>query len=213
MNGSGQSWANDIAVRRKAGLPVPGENPALVWPSISYSSIMQNCDLFHFPDRSLVTQRYGSDEKVITLGLQLFQLAVKQAEACVLVLDLFFDEVGTRVLGPALEYTKAEDIRLLTGRGKIGDERRMQLHRTLRKLRNMNAGSSSATEIYWTAGLSRGRFPYLHDRFAIVDGGLWHFGSTVGGGSRELTAASGPWPVGKTRAIEFFDECWREHGD
>lgn len=51
-------------------------------------------------------------------------------------------------------------------------------------------------------------FPFLHDRFAIVDDDLWHFGSTVGGGHPGLTAASGPWPASDTRAVEFFDECW-----
>ena len=213
MNGSRNPWTDDISVNPRPDLPAPAENPALLWPSISYSTTMQNSDLPHFPDRNLVTQRYGSDKDVLTLGLQSFQSAVKQAEVCVLVLDVHFDEVGTRVLGPALEYTKAEDIRLLTGNGKIDEERRMQLFRTLRKLRTMNPANSSATEIYWTARLSKRRFPYLHDRFAIVDGGLWHFGSTVGGGSRELTAASGPWPVSETRAKKFFDECWREHGD
>ena len=213
MNGSRNPWTDDISVKPRPDLPAPAKNPALLWPSISHSTTMQNCDLPHFPDRNLVTQRYGSDKDVLTLGLQSFQSAVKQAEVCVLVLDLHFDEVGTRVLGPALEYTKAKDIRLLTGNGKIDEERRMQLFRTLRKLRNMNPANSSATEIYWTARLSKRRFPYLHDRFAIVDGGLWHFGSTVGGGSRELTAASGPWPASERRAKKFFDECWREHGD
>ena len=46
------------------------------------------------------------------------------------------------------------------------------------------------------------------DRFAIVDDGLWHFGSTVGGGHPGLTAASGPWSASDTRAVEFFEECW-----
>ena len=142
-----------------------------------------------------------------------FKSAVRQAQVCVLVLDVHFDEVGTNVLGPALEYSSAEDIRLLTGSGKIDQQKRMQLNRTLRKLRNMNPANSRTTEVYWAARLNKRRFPYLHDRFAIVDGGLWHFGSTVGGGSRELTAASGPWPVSETRAKEFFDECWREHND
>ena len=212
MNGQPNSRADATPVSFRSDLPEPAEGPELRWPSISYGTMMKNFDLLHFPDRGLVTQRYGSDEDVLTLGLQSFQLAVKRAEVCVLVLDVHFDEVGTRVLGPALEYTRAEDIRLLTGRGKIREERRMQLYRTLRKRRNVNPANSRATEVYWTAGLVKHRFPYLHDRFAVVDGGLWHFGSTVGGGSRELTAASGPWSAAETRAKKFFNECWIEHG-
>ena len=213
MNGLLTPSIDDIAVDSGADLPAPTDNPVLLWPSISYGQRIQNRDLPHFPGRSLVTQRYRSREDIIILGLMSFASAVRQAQVCVLVLDVHFDEVGTRVLGPALEYSKAEDIRLLTGSGKIDEQKRMELFRTLRKLRNMNTGNSRATEVYWAARLNKRRFPYLHDRFAIVDGGLWHFGSTVGGGSRELNAASGPWPVSETRAREFFEECWREHND
>ena len=213
MSGLLDPRTDNIPITPKADLPAPVGNPGLLWPSIAYGTSMQNCDLPYFPYRNLVIQRYRSEGDILTLGLQSFQSAITQAQVCVLVLDVHFDEVGSRVLGAALEYTRAEDIRLLTGSGKIDEQKRVALNRTLRKLRNMNSVNSPATEVYWTAGLIRRRFPYLHDRFAIVDGGLWHFGSTVGGGSRELSAASGPWPVSETRAKKFFDECWREHGD
>ena len=35
-------------------------------------------------------------------------------------------------------------------------------------------------EVLWKAALDKHIFPFLHDRFAIVDRDLWHFGSTVG---------------------------------
>lgn len=34
----------------------------------------------------------------------------------------------------------------------------------------------------------------LHDRFAILDGNLWHFGVSIGGFYGGLHAISGPWP-------------------
>ena len=63
-------------------------------------------------------------------------------------------------------------------------------------------------DVRWSTKLDKHSFPFLHDRFAIVDGALWHFGSNVGGGHPGLTAASGPWSASDTRAVEFFEECW-----
>ena len=73
----------------------------------------------------------------------------------------------------------------------------------------MDRRGSESAEVYWSTKLDRHCFPFLHDRFAIVDNALWHFGSTVGGGHPGLTAASGPWPEYDSRGYRFFDDCWR----
>ena len=79
---------------------------------------------------------------------------------------------------------------------------------TLTEYRNTNQSSSSAVEVRWMNSLDKHRYPHLHDRFAVVDGALWHFGSTVGGGHPGLTAATGPWPADQTCAKQFFEQCW-----
>ncbi|MCY4486025.1 MAG: hypothetical protein OXF11_02785 [Deltaproteobacteria bacterium] len=83
-----------------------------------------------------------------------------------------------------------------------------ELKDTLTQFRNMNRSGSDLAEVRWSSTLDRHRFPFLHDRFAIVDGALWHFGATVGGGHPGVTAASGPWSEAETRARHFFEECW-----
>ncbi|WP_405124401.1 hypothetical protein [Pseudomonas alloputida] len=52
-------------------------------------------------------------------------------------------------------------------------------------------------------------FDYVHDRFAIIDDELWHFGATVGGFHRDVNAASRGWSARSLGAIEFFDLAWQ----
>lgn len=54
------------------------------------------------------------------------------------------------------------------------------------------------------------KFNYIHDRFAIIDNELWHFGGTVGGFNSKLSAASRGWDAKKLNAIKFFNEVWQE---
>lgn len=49
----------------------------------------------------------------------------------------------------------------------------------------------------------------IHDRFAIVDDELWHFGSTVGGVHPSLSAVTGPWSAQDTLAEDFFIHIWK----
>lgn len=48
----------------------------------------------------------------------------------------------------------------------------------------------------------------IHDRFAIIDDVLWHFGSDVGATNPALNATSYGWDANYLKAIEFFDEFW-----
>ena len=78
-----------------------------------------------------------SDKDVLTSGLQSVAIDGLQASSeviALLVLDLYLlMKIGSMIIRViALEYTKAVDIRLLTGNGKIDRRRwRMQLFRTL----------------------------------------------------------------------------------
>lgn len=196
---------DEIPVRQ---FPQPSKEPQLLWPSIRYGQGVESHDAPYFPSRENVWGRYTAvDVKV--LKLVAFEAAMMEAELRILVLDPYFEEVDADVLGSALSLTMASDIRLLTGQSTIAKERREQLQRWLTQYRDSNRVDARQVEVRWSATLDRHRFPFLHDRFAIVDGGLWHFGSTVGGGHRGLTAASGPWSAAGARATEFFDECWR----
>ena len=196
-----------IPVRRRPE-PPDDRQPQLLWPSITYRKGIENRDAPRFPAMEEIRGRHNVHHRGIVLKLVAFEVAVESAVARVLVLDLHFDEVGLNVLGPALSGSRALDVRLLTGRGDIDAQDRERRRKTLVHHLNSNRAGSGGVDVQWRAKLDKHSFPYLHDRFAIVDDDLWHFGSTVGGGYRGLTAASGPWSASDTRAAEFFEECW-----
>ena len=180
----------------------------LVWPSMEYGAQIEMCDVNMFPDQNKIYDRRNAVIYGKTMGLQAFESAVIGAVNRILILDPHFDEVGVDVLEPALSLTQARDVRLLTSSGDLARERRDELRVMLTDSCNSDRVDGSQVEVLWSTALQRDRFPFLHDRFAIVDGDLWHFGSTVGGGYGGLTAASGPWSAVDTRAVEFFEMCW-----
>ena len=189
-------------------LPEPSVKPQLLWPSIKYGKGIENQDAPFFPDMQDVHERYKASRNGTVLKLVEFEEAVTKAEVCILVLDPHFDIVGFHALEDAISNSQASDVRLLTGRGDIEKEVREPKRKELTQYCNLYRNRPQM-EVLWRAVLDKHLFPFLHDRFAIVDGGLWHFGSTVGGGHPGLTAASGPWSATRTQAKKFFDECWR----
>ena len=57
------------------------------------------------------------------------------------------------------------------------------------------------------------RFPYVHDRFAIIDNELWHFGATVGGLHSLVNAATRGWDAEAHDAVRFFNDAWDGDSD
>ena len=197
---------DEVPARR---LPAPPSDPQLLWPSIKYGTRIVNHDVSRFPSRHSIFARNMASQNGTVLKLVAFEDAVVEAETHVLVLDPHFDEFGVNALQPALSVSRAHDVRLLTSGDGIDRQRRRRFRRSLTRHLNTNRKDGHTVEVRWSTSLDKRRFPFLHDRFAIVDGSLWHFGSTVGGGHPSLTAASGPWVAAETRSKEFFEECWR----
>ena len=170
---------------------------------------MESHDAPHFPDEYEIRGRRQIIEAGNELSLRAFEEAVEGAEVHVFVLDHHFDKQGADVLGGALMLSQVRDVRLLTGRGSLADADREELENMLTQSCNEERHDNRPVAVRWRATLSTHGYPFLHDRFAIIDEALWHFGATVGGGYSGLTAVSGPWSATATRAIDFFEECWR----
>lgn len=49
----------------------------------------------------------------------------------------------------------------------------------------------------------------IHDRFAIIDNELWHFGATVGGFHRDVNAVSRGWNADAHDAVQFLIQFGR----
>lgn len=50
--------------------------------------------------------------------------------------------------------------------------------------------------------------PPIHDRFAIIDDVLWHFGSDVGSTNKSIHATSYGWNAVSLKAVKFFEDFW-----
>jgi hypothetical protein len=62
--------------------------------------------------------------------------------------------------------------------------------------------------VQWKTTLGVNCILEVHDRFAIVDSELWHFGATVGGAHRSINAYSRGWDATEARALDFFKEAY-----
>lgn len=51
-------------------------------------------------------------------------------------------------------------------------------------------------------------YRFIHDRFAIIDDVLWHFGSDVGSTNKSIHATSYGWDANYLKAIKFFEDFW-----
>jgi hypothetical protein len=195
--------------------PAPRVVPELLWPSIVPSGNAAGyCERDHtkFPEERFIRWRY----QLITgtsceLGLEALREQMYSATTRLLVLDLFFAEYGYPFLKDAVGVTEATDIRVVSKMASGAGHRDVGTKlRTLDLLRNPQVRDGRPPgKVEWKDRLSDAAFPHLHDRFAIVDDELWHFGATVGGGHPNLNAASRGWSVAATRALDFFEEVWR----
>jgi phosphatidylserine/phosphatidylglycerophosphate/cardiolipin synthase-like enzyme len=202
--------------------PVPVMTPTLIWPgAVGHGS--STTDLSHFPERVAISARRAALEPE---PMKAFVEAVKNAVARVLIMDqyLFKADSGSgsedsrggkieRLLDWFPDHFRAADVRLMGGDETAHNFLAVEAAFKARAAdinRYRTRSSQQILELKLQPVLDGKTFPFLHDRFAIVDTELWHFGSTVGGLHPGLTAASRGWPVDTTQAMRFFDAIWND---
>lgn len=154
----------------------------------------------------------------IVAPLAAFVREAHQAQDRILVLDdyLFKTKVGSpqsridQILNWLPDTLVAYDVRLLTK--EIGAQAFMadivrQFEARAAEINKASGYRSQNVVIQVRFTLER-TFPYVHDRFAIVDNELWHFGATVGGLHNLVNAATRGWDVDRHDAVRFFDAAW-----
>jgi hypothetical protein len=122
--------------------------------------------------------------------LEQFVEAVAFAEERVLILDPHFEGDGLVAVWAAMDMTPAK-VRILTQRKRELDGWLMA--HSLRLPDNVEARQAKHS---------------FHDRLAVVDADLWHFGSTVGGGHHQLSAASCGWHMHAAGVATLFEAWW-----
>jgi len=178
--------------------------PTLLFPSVWWENnppFPNVGDDGLFPTRSDLAIR--NDPSCILRSLD-FISALRTAQL-LRIIDLHFDERdGARPLLQVLEQSNLVDISLLTGNHFQNTQQWCATARSLLKQHN----NGKAPVVKWKTTLKDTCPIEVHDRFALVDDELWHFGATVGGAHRSINAYSRGWDVEATRAREFFDEVW-----
>lgn len=96
-----------------------------------------------------------------------------------------------------------EQTRVITSR-----QDRWEEVRRLAEQYNSDSRRSGQIELCFIASREKGFGALPHDRFALVDGILWHWGATVGGGYSGINACSYGWSSARRGVSTWFDKLW-----
>ncbi|MDR2265432.1 MAG: hypothetical protein LBE93_18575 [Enterobacter asburiae] len=177
-------------------------------------------DHFKFPRELDIYNRGKSTEP---MPLSVFVDAVKAAAERILIVDEYFFTSGSDDIKNTNHVQNirdwfhkeliASDIRILTGsHDKVTKDDLNQVCRQAELINRTQPRRETTCTIAIKTNLSSTKFNYVHDRFAIVDNELWHFGGTVGGYMTKVSAVSRGWCAKETGAIDFFDLIWSRVG-
>lgn len=211
------------------GLPVPSPpsqaavtlTPRILWPSLERAggaqpASWQPTDLGTFPDAPFITERRRRGDG--KSHLPMFREQVRRAFDRVLIVDTYLLCGGEAAEDEILSWFpndfEANDVRIGCGGMRPGREERLFRARltdctaAINARRTGTGGQAAAIQLKLT--LDPGRYPFVHDRFAVVDDELWHFGATVGGLHHGVNAATRGWSATAVGAVRFFGEVWRQ---
>lgn len=201
-----KGFALGITIAPKAERPFPAKE--ILWGS-------QEGGQNRFPTSTAAWERRYSNDPV---PLQKFSKAVADAQERLWIVDEYLLMPDKGKGNPADRVDKiltwlplslaASDIRLLTKRHQeIGEDDLKKFQQRARAISNHVARREKECRIEIRMHLTR-ECDFIHDRFAIVDDELWHFGGTAGGFHAAVSAASRGWRAADHGAIEFFEEIW-----
>jgi len=200
-----KGFAPSIAIAPKAERPFPDKE--ILWGS-------QEGGQPRFPTSNAAYARKFSNDPV---PLQQFGNAVSGAQERIWIVDeyLLMPDSGkpSRRIDQILTWLPiwlaASDIRLLTKpHQEIGGSELTKFQQHAREINKHTARRSKECRIEVKLHLTK-NCDFVHDRFAIIDDELWHFGGTVGGFHSKVSAASRGWRAADHGAIEFFEEIWK----
>jgi len=202
-----------------AARPVPA--PCILWPTAKGYGENGGSDSARFPLLSTIKMRRSARPPE---PLQAFLEAAWHAQDRILVLDdfLFKAKDGQsqqsrydQILLWLPDWLAANDVRFLTNaHGSRAEQAAIQQLFAARATDINNASphrtGKATIKIQFSLGST---FPYVHDRFAIIDNELWHFGATVGGLHGDVSAATRGWDIAHHDALRFFEDAWAGDGD
>jgi len=210
-------FVNAVAPRTR-----PYPEPQILWPTaLGHGDDSIGSDSGAFPSLPAVkARRRACPPEALTAFVE----AARMAQDCILVLDdfLFKPQEGQsrqsryeQILFWLPNGLVANDIRFLTNAHEDRAEQNAIQKLFTGHVATINQRAprrAGAAKIEISFSLGR-KFPYVHDRFAIIDNELWHFGATVGGLHSLVNAATRGWDAEAHDAVRFFNDAWDGDGD
>lgn len=198
-----------------ASVAEPTLKPQLLIPHENYN---YEEGVQHFPSIAAIKARLSVERVQIS---DEFSRAILTAEARVWIIDkhILSDDGKSpnhkRRLETIAEWFKRTDhlrsVRILTGASPDEENAKKVFLDLSKKVSERRLPLKPPLDAQIRFSINK--FPYIHDRFAIIDYELWHFGATVGGFHRHVSAASRGWDVNAHKAIEFFEMAWNGLSD
>ncbi|MCT8876779.1 hypothetical protein [Shewanella xiamenensis] len=165
----------------------------------------------HFPEYDAIMARYGVDDVRI---VREFEKAISTAQRVWIIDKHLFSEDGKnpshgRRIKKVVDWfltNHIHAIRILTGHHDDQAEIEKEFKALEDSVTDSRAKVGDPLKVEISFALKD--FDYIHDRFAIIDEELWHFGATVGGFHRDVNAASRGWSADAHKAVQFFETAW-----
>lgn len=195
--------------------------PQILWPTYPGYGDSGGSDSGAFPSLTAIKAREAACPPE---ALTAFVGAAGMAQDRILVLDdfLFKPQKGQsqrsryeQILRWLPDGLVANDIRFLTNTHEDKQERdaiKRLFNERVAALNQRTSHRDGTAKIEIRFSLGK-KFPYVHDRFAIIDNELWHFGATVGGLHNLVNAATRGWNAEVHHAVRFFNDAWDGDGD
>jgi hypothetical protein len=207
-------------VNAAAPIVRPYPKQQILWPTIRGYGDDGGSDSGVFPRLTAIKARRAARPPE---ALNAFVEAAWLAQDRIFVLDdfLFKPQEGSKqsrceqILSWLPDGLVANDIRFLTNAHEDRTEQDVMRTQFSDRIAQINRRSprragAAKIEIRFSLGSA---FPYVHDRFAIIDSELWHFGATVGGLHNLVNAATRGWDAETHDAVRFFNDAWSGDGD
>jgi hypothetical protein len=207
-------------VNASAPITRPYPEQRILWPTFRGYGDGGGSDSVAFPSLTAIkARRAASPPEALTAFVETAWMAQDR----ILVLDdfLFKPQEGSQqtryeqILFWLPDVLVANDIRFLTNAHEDQAEqdaiqKLFKEHVGAINQRAPRRAGAANIEIRFSLG---SKFPYVHDRFAIIDNELWHFGATVGGLHSSVNAATRGWDAEAHDAVRFFNDAWDGDAD
>ncbi len=185
-----------------------GQYATIVWPAPG------GC-LPHFPglhDLENYRASYEANDQLVP-----FLEEIKKAVNRLWIIDKNFlqkkpEQDGIDTICEAVKVSNVKEIKIITMTGGHNSSTPEDAVKRLKKARRNFRTGQDRLPIGICTKLTKQTSSLIHDRFAIIDNLLWHFGSDVGGRDTALNAVSLGWDANTTNAGSFFLELWNKLG-